>query len=451
MKKIFKYALLFVAAGTMSTGFTSCGSSDDPEPSNQTLATEQAEAIKALTNTYVKSVIYPTYTDLANQSQELYTLISAFNTKLQNGGTVTDTEVKAICDKYKEARKSYEESEAFLYGAASDFNIDPHIDTWPLDLPTLKGVLQNESAMNQFKTLGDNEAIAFARTTFPNDGQLGFHGIEFIFFRDGEPRAASVFNNDQAETYTFNGVTYFTASDNVTAKNEVVYAKVVAGDLRDKTFQLEVAWEGNDAAADHVARVNQCVAEGSFGSDNGTTSRTGLPFGQDLLAAGTGQSALASSSVRTVIEIILHSGCNDICQEVADQKMGQAYRSATGKAEEGDDPNYIESPYSYNSFTDFYDNIMSIQNSLYGNRDAATGAYAPTSVMAFLTQYYPTYATQLQATLTAALDAVKACQNSGTPFVKNPGATYVNTAMTAVTALADELDVVKNYVVANYK
>lgn len=453
MKKVFSYAVLFMLAGIVSVGFTSCGSSDDDEPSSNELRTEQQTAIQNLTNTYLEAVVYPTYTNLANQSQQLYDLISAFNTKLQGGQTVTNAEVQAICDKYLEARKSYEESEAFLYGAASDFNIDPHIDTWPLDLPTLKEVLQNTTAMNQFKTLSDNAAIAFARTTFPNDGQLGFHGIEFIFFRDGAARSASVFNNDEVEVYSggVDNTAYFTASDNVKAKDEVVYAKVVAGDLRDKTFQLEVAWEGSRAAASHVARVNECVAEGSFGSDNGTVSGTGLPFGQDLAAAGTAQSSLASSSVRAALEVILHSGCNSICDEVAQQKMGQAYRSANGQAETDDDPNYIESPYSYNSFTDFYDNIMSIQNSLYGNMDAATGSYAANSIMAFLVRYYPDYATELQTSLTNAQTALQACRNSGTPFVKNPGATYVNTAMTAVAALADELDVVKNYVVANLK
>lgn len=452
MKNIFKYALLFAAAGMMTMGFTACGSSnDDPDDPTTGLRTEQATAIQNLTNTYLESVVYPTYTNLANQSQELYDLISAFNTKLQNGQTVTDAEVQAICNKYLEARKSYEESEAFLYGAASDFNIDPHIDTWPLDLPTLKEVLQNSTAMNQFKTLSDNAAIAFARTTFPNDGQLGFHGIEFIFFRDGAARSASVFNNDEVEVYSggVDNTAYFTASDNVKAKDEVVYAKVVAGDLRDKTFQLEVAWEGNTAAASHVARVNQCVSEGSFGSDNGTVSGTGLPFGQDLAAAGTAQSSLASGSVRAVLEVILHSGCNSICDEVAQQKMGQAYRTSTGQGEADDDPNYIESPYSYNSFTDFYDNVMSIQNSLYGNMDAATGAYARNSIMAFLVQYYPTYATELQASLTNAQNALRACQTNAFPFVKNTSSTYVATAITAVAALADELDVVKNYVVAN--
>ena len=64
MKKSFKYALLFVAASALTTGFTSCGSSnDDPAPIN--LQAEQNTAIKALTNTYLEAVVYPTYTNLA--------------------------------------------------------------------------------------------------------------------------------------------------------------------------------------------------------------------------------------------------------------------------------------------------------------------------------------------------------------------------------------------------
>ena len=441
MKKYFKYAQLFVAALVLAAGFTSCGSSNENQ-SAQDLLTEQNAAIKELTNTYLEAVVYPTYTSLANQCEALYTQISAFNAKLQGGQNVTDEEVKTICNTYKVARKYWEESEAFLFGAASDFNIDPHIDSWPLDLPTLKDILIRSEVVNNFKNMNDKDAITYARRTLSADGQLGFHGIEFIFFRNGNPRPASFFNNNQNEVHPG----FITTSDGITAQTEVLYAKVVAGDLRDKTYQLEVAWRGNTAPAAHIARVTECQNNGSFGADYGTTTATKLSYGADMLAAGTAQSSLAAASIRKVLETIFVAGCSNICAEVANQKMGQAYRSANGQGKQDDDPNYIESPYSYNSFTDFYDNIMSIQNSLYGNIGANTGSYAKSSIMAFLAKYYPDAAASLQSKLTSALAALKACQNSGTPFVKSPGAPIVGAAISAVGELDDELNRISNLV-----
>ncbi len=441
MKKIFKYAMLFAACATLSTGLSSCSDNNNDDDATTKLA-EQNAAIKTLTGDYLDNVVYTTYTNLANSADKLNTKITDFNTKLKAGTAVTDTEVEAICDNYKEARKYWEESEAFLYGAASDFNIDPHIDSWPLDVNMLKKILVNSDVLSK---LDADNGVEYARKTLNEDGQLGFHGIEFIFFRDGKARTASYFNNNQTEVYSG----YIEESDGIKAQAEVIYAKAVAGDLRDKTFQLEVAWEGTSAPTAHQTRVKECQDDNSFGTDYGTTTSTGLNYGADLLAAGTSQSSLASSSLKKVLETIFVGGCSNICSEVSDQKMGQAYRASTGTGSGDDDPNYIESPYSYNSFTDFYDNIMSIQNSLYGNIEAADGKYESTSVMAYLNKYYVAEATLLQTKLTAALAALNACKNSGTPFVKNPGASCVKTAMQAVSDLDDELNVASNTVLKN--
>ena len=49
--------------------------------------------------------------------------------------------------------------------------------------------------------------------------------------------------------------------------------------------------------------------------------------------------------------------------------MGQ---SKIGLPYTGEDASYIESPYAYNSITDFYDNIGSCKNALYGQMGATT-------------------------------------------------------------------------------
>lgn len=423
MKKIFKFALLFAATCMMTMGMTAC-SSDDDKNDTVDVTKEQNDAIEALTKQYLSDVVYPTYTNLANESESLFNKISALKSKLKAGTAVSQSEIDDICTSYKNARKYWEQSEAFLYGAASDFEIDPHIDTWPLDVPTLGEDLADDAKIAR---LDAADGIEYARTSLTAEN-LGFHGIEFIFFRDGNNRSAAFFNNDEKETDSD-----ITAKGEVTGREEVIFATAVAGDLRDKCFQLEVAWNANASAA-HKSRVTECAKS----SDDFETkvSKNGLTYGENLTAVNDGNSTY--NSWKKVVEEILVGGCSNICAEVADQKMGQAYRAATGTGDAEDDPNYIESPYSHNSFTDFYGNIMSIQNALYNNVEGASAT--DSSVMSYLKKYNATEAATLQTKLTAALEALKACQDSGKSFVEAPGAACVKAAMDAISELDNELN-----------
>lgn len=436
MKKTFKYMLLFAAAMTLSSSFVSC--SDDDDDDNESRA-EKAEMLEDVVTVYLNSVVYPTYADMADATDELFDLIDALNTKLQAGTAATQSEIDAICAKYKEARYYWEESEAFLYGAASDFNIDPHIDTWPLELAQLASVLNNASSVANLASSDADAAISAARSYFTDEGELGFHGLEYIFFRDGAARDVSFYNNNESEVID-------SEKGSVSAQTEVIYARAAAGDLRDRTYQMEVAWAGSKADSEHVSRAEAIQDE--LGADAGLTTALGYTYGEDLLLAGTDNSTLASGGWAKAIEVILVDGCSNICAEVSDQKMGQAYRAYTGTGTDEDDPNYIESPYSYNSFTDFYDNIMSIQNALYGNIDKSS--YASNSIMAYLYQYNSEMAEDLQEELDEALAALQACIDSGTPFVKNPGSTLVGAAMEAVDDLDEELNEVSNWILKNY-
>ena len=101
MKKIFKYSLLFAAVCTLATGFTSCKDDDEDGPD---IAAQNIE-IKALANQYLENVVYPTYTSLANETETLFSKISALKAKLKNGTTVQQSEIDAICTSYKTARK----------------------------------------------------------------------------------------------------------------------------------------------------------------------------------------------------------------------------------------------------------------------------------------------------------------------------------------------------------
>ncbi len=436
MKKLFQYALLFAVAGSLSTGFASCSSNDNNDKKLEEAkkkAEEQDKEIQSLTATYLNNVVYPTYTNLAKEADKLLDKITALKANLKANKAVEQSEIDAICASYKAARAFWEESEAFLYGAASDFEIDPHIDSWPLDVAVLAKDLAQDSKIAALDNI-NNVDVARKNLTKAN---LGFHGIEFIFFRDGKNRSKDFFNNDATESFE----DYF-KDKNVTAKEEVIYATAVAVDLRDKCYQLIVSWQGDKAPAAYVKRIAECAkALGDFQ----TTTKAGVSYGEDLLLAGTPKSKF--NVWKKVAENTLVGGCSNICAEVADQKMGQAYRSATHTGTEEDSPEYIESPYSYNSYTDFYGNIQSIQNSLYGNYNQTK--YEANSLMAYLTKYNPTMATSLQQKLLAALLALEACQKSGKAFVQEPGTVLVKTAMDAIEELDKELKGAAEWILKN--
>ena len=82
-------------------------------------------------------------------------------------------------------------------------------------------------------------------------------------------------------------------------------------------------------------------------------------FGKAFKNPGTGDWETALDATREII-----SGCQDIIGEVGDSKIGLPYT--------GEDNTYIESPYAYNSIIDFYDNIISCKNALYGQMGATT-------------------------------------------------------------------------------
>ena len=217
----------------------------------------------------------------------------------------------------------------------------------------------------------------------------------------------------------------------------------MAGDLRDHCYWLEVGWKGESAPAERIAR---CQERGF------TLTTQGSYTGQALLNPGSGS---PYTSWRNVLATIIDSGCMNIAQEVSDQKMGQVWRCATGQANTGaeaDDPNYIESPYSYKSFTDFYDNIVSIKNALYGNIDGSS--YHASSIMAYLTKYKPELAAEIQSGLDASFAALDVCLQ-GRPFVliASSGTKQeldnVESAMTAINTLNTTLNEAKDWIIAN--
>ena len=306
MNKIFKYSMMFAAALAFTMGFTSC-SDDDNDEQDVTFSSSELKEVNA---DYVDNTVVATYRNLADYNKQLVADLNAMS---------DDAGVAKACETWKQSRKWWEFSEAFLFGAAGDYAIDPHTDTWPFDRTQFdkymslykNAKLGEEGFENETNTI--NEAIATGQNL------TGFHAVEYLIFREGQPRHFA----------------------DMTA-NEIYFAKTAAQDLYLSSLKLVSAW-GGEVSADEQALLDEV----EFASS--------INYGENFKNAGN-----AGSTYSTVVlaskEII--AGANDIIGEVRDSKIGAP---ATGE-----DVNYIESPHARNSIQDFYDNIMSVKHALYG-------------------------------------------------------------------------------------
>ena len=281
--------------------------------------------------------------------------------------TGSQTALDQACNDWKTARANWENTEAFLFGAADVYSIDPHTDTWPVAANDLADVLRDEKAMANL----DN----FIKTA--NAGILGYHGLEYVLFRQGQPRTI-----DQITNLEYN------------------YICAVAKDLYHATSTLEAAWDSKESNAERQRIAKEYVATHLAIDDDGNQEGAldGFQnFGKAFKNPGTGDWETALDATREII-----SGCQDIIGEVGDSKIGLPFT--------GEDKTYIESPYAYNSITDFYDNIVSCKNALYGSMNAT--APNEKSLIYFCKNAgnatLAAQANEVTAKLDAALDKIKA-------------------------------------------
>ena len=400
MNKIFKTFALLAVAGL---AFIACDPSEKIDPEG---LSDNEMSLKAAVEEYIPNVVYKTYGNLADATENLFNQLAALDYS-----SITDAQIQAVCNTFLSARSYWEASEAFLYGAATAYGIDPHIDSWPLDKDKLAKELSNATVIADLEEEG---ADAVDEVGVAN---LGFHGIEFILFRDGAPRSAAALKAAETDE-AFEGL-------NVTGKEELIFAKAVAEDLRNYTWELQCAWDP-DAPESRRALVEDDL-------EMNTTLESGYTYGENMLKSGEAGSTMASW--QRAVSTILVAGCSNICNEVANSKIASAHTA--------EDPDYIESPYSKNSYTDFLNNTLSIVNSLYGSYNASSPS--ATSIMTFLKGNYSGYSA-FESALNNAVNALKACVNSDVAFVDDPAAACAGNAIDALNSLDNELNKAAEYI-----
>ncbi|MDR0543240.1 MAG: peptidase M75 [Dysgonamonadaceae bacterium] len=377
MNQLFRFSLYAASFLLMLPVFVSCNEdsvADADEAKEKTLS--------AVVEQYVNYTVIATYKALADESVDLYNALAALKENKTNAN------VQAAAQKWIKARDYWELSEAFLFGAASDFGIDPHIDTWPLAKDELVSELANNAHIAGMSGESGDEWVA----GYLGFGLLGFHGIEYILFEDGQPKDAGKITD-----------------------SELIYAVAVAGDLRNQCFRLEASWAGLDKVSDEKREKLELL-------EMSVTVNGGNSYGQNMLNAGKAGSTKTSfvDACETIIE-----GCITIADEVGAVKIGRPHT--------GEDVNYIESPYSYNSKVDFIGNIKSIQNAYLGGMDA-------TKRGASLGDFIKTVDSELDKQIREAMNnAIAKIEAIPYPFAKHFTSAQAGEAMEACNDLADIL------------
>ena len=377
MKHLFKtLAVVALAAATL----VSC-QKENVTPDNNGTEPVDAQATAIITQ-FVDYTVAPTYTALAAQTEQLADELAALK------ANPSQTALQTACNTFLAARAEWEKSEAFLFGAATDFGIDPHIDSWPLDVTGFNTLMNSPSMLAQ---LAGDEGDIWAGS-YLGDALLGFHGIEYILFANGNPKQVSDITADQW-----------------------TYAVAVAGDLRNRCFQLEVSWLGDAAPATHIEKVEELELQMGIGGGD-------LTYGENLKNSGHAGSTY-QSAVAGLMQIV--DGSKTIADEVGTSKIGAAYT--------GEDVTYIESPYSHMSITDFHNNIVSIRNAymggVEGQRDESRSLHALVAA----------HNADLDSRVVAAIDnAIAKIDAMPAPFVNNISAPANGEAMEACQAI-DEI------------
>ena len=382
MKKYFKFAMYFLAGALMSTSMVAC-SDDDDEPSNEEQTVSEKEvALKKALIPYVDHTVVPTYKGMADHAVALSKACDAMYEAFEAGKLTSDLVAKAGAE-WKLSRKFWEQSEAFLFGAAGDYNIDPNIDSWPLDKNAMDDLLELIRKGHDWNI--DNNA---------GYGLLGYHSLEYMLFELSK-----------------DGNTSLTHNTNYT-KEELIYTCKVAEDLRNQCVRLEAAWAGMD---------NITSEKASFLTD--AELEPTINYGESMKNAGQGGSLY--KSYQDAAEEVLQ-GCMDICDEVGALKIG---KPANGSSDE--DKNYIESPYSLNSIVDFQDNIISIKNSYRGSQDGDA------SISDFIKSVDPSLDADVVKKIDAAIAAIAKIKE---PFAKHATEPEADAAIAALEDLMGSLE-----------
>lgn len=157
MKKLL-YVLLVAAS------VTACKKSN--EEATPVASAEPKQVFSAFSN----SIVINNLRDLKTNALALDGAIELFI------ATPSETTLSAAQQKWYSTRIAWEQSEAFLFGPVATKELDPAIDSWPVNFVDIDSLINNETTFSD----------AFMDSLNPN--LKGFHPIEYLLFGNNKSR-----------------------------------------------------------------------------------------------------------------------------------------------------------------------------------------------------------------------------------------------------------------------
>jgi len=194
----------------------------------------------AVLTDFSSTIAQSTYSDLSSKTATLYNQVL----ELAKDGA-SDAELEACRTTWKAARQSWELSESFLFGPVSTDNIDPRIDTWPVNFNDLDAQLNSDA---QFTEAYINNL---------EDALKGFHPIEYLIFGESGTKTAAQLS-----------------------ARDIEYLKGLALNLKSLTSDLNDSWDPNNSG--NYTTVFTTAGDGS------ATDPTQLSAFEEMVNAMTG-------------------------------------------------------------------------------------------------------------------------------------------------------------------
>ncbi len=259
--------------------------SSDPEDVNA--------SVSKIISEIATNVILANYDDFAIQAENLTDALLAFQV------SPTDENLQKVQSAWRDARRTWEQTEAFLFGPVDTQGIDPAVDSWPVNRTDLDAVLGSSNTLN----------VPFV--TALDDTLHGFHTIEYLIF--------GADNMKQAADLTSRELEYLVSTTNI-----------LFGHVND----LANAWR---------------ASEGNFVNEFST--------------AGNGSQTYPSETA-ALQELV--NGMIGIVDEVGNGKIADPFSQ--------NNPELVESQFSFNSLLDFENNIRGVENIYLGRYLQQDGA-----------------------------------------------------------------------------
>lgn len=376
-----KKNLFLVAALAVGLSFTSCSDDKSEVPGGTggntgTETTLEMSVLDPIVKNYVDVVVLPTYKSLKEKNEALAEAVTELC------ANPSDKAFEEAADAWLTSREPWEKSEAFLFGPVDALGLDPNLDSWPLDQGGIEHILSSGdwSALEWTEGSEDEEVEAA-------QGVRGFHTLEYLLFKDGQPRKV-------------------TDADYLAAPESWCnYMKAVAMLLKKDATELYEAWADSYEGGDAYAEI--------FKAHDNSTYPTALACIEEIV-----------------------DGCITIADEVGNAKIGDPYNLyVAGNVTEA--LYAVESWYSWHSIDDYTNNIYSIRNAYYGS---LTDNVASNSISALVAEQDETLDEEVKEAIKAAEEAIQAIP---APFRNNINSPEAEAAMDACADLVDVLEHLK--------